>query len=263
MPADSFLVRVEADTALFPGALTSYFKEPVWCYRWDVAGVFSVYCDSGVVQKDVKLVVPAPLTGNSVLRGYIYESFGSFNKMQPGDPIPGIDITVEQSPGGIVGGSTSGGTGGYNLTGLSNSATYIITIDYPGLPHDSVWTVNINLNDSTLDSLNFYIDSTGIYILNQPIGVGVQSVNSDLVDLNVYPNPTEGIFNLEISATKPKELEFVLLNSMGKTLMVKSHRIIKGNNKIVFNEIESLAAGIYFLKVKEGKSIFIKKIIKQ
>jgi hypothetical protein len=246
VPTDSFLVKVNADTALFPGAMTSYFKDPVWCYRWDVAGVFHTHCDSGTVIKDVKLVVPPALTGNSVLSGYIYENTGSFSKnMQPGDPIPGIDITVEQSPGGIVGGSESGGNGGYNLSGLTNNATYVITIDYPGLPHDSVWTVNINLNDSTLDSLNFYIDSTGIYILNQPIGTNVESVSSELTEINVYPNPTQGLFN------------------MGKSLVSRTMNVSKGNNQISIDDVEHLASGIYFLRLKEGQSVFFKKIIKQ
>lgn len=263
VPTDSFIVRVEPDTILFPGAMTSYFKEPQWCYRWDLAGVFSVHCDSGIVQKDVKLVVPPALTGNSTVGGYVFESSGSFQKnQQPGDPIPGIDITVDQSPGGIAGGSTSGPGGHYSLSGLDTNATYIITIDFPGLPHDSVWTININLNDTTLDSLNFYIDSTGIYILEDSFGVGVDVFQTDNIDVDLYPNPNNGIFTVKINAIKPEEVEMQLIDKVGKTITTRKQRMLEGDNKVMFDETESLPAGVYFLKIREGNNMHIKKIVK-
>ncbi len=264
VPTDSFIVRVEPDTTLFPGAMTSYFKEPQWCYRWDLAGVFAAHCDSGVIQKDVKLVVPPPLTGNSSLAGYIFESAGSFQKgnMQPGDPIPGIDITVDQSPGGIAGGSTSNPTGHYSLNGLDTNKTYVITIDLPGLPHDSVWTININLNDTTLDSLNFYIDSTGIYILEDSFGVGVDVVQTENLDVDLYPNPSNGIFTININAIKPEDIEMHLTDKVGRTISVNTKRLLEGDNKIVFDDISTLPSGIYFLKIKEGNNLHIKKIVK-
>ena len=264
VPTDSFIVRVTPDTLLFPGAMTSYFKEPIWCYRWDLAGVFSVHCDSGAVQKDVKLVVPPALSGNSSLAGYVFESYGSFNKgqMQPGDPIPGIDITVDQSPGGIAGGSTSNTNGHYSLSGLDTNKTYIVTIDFPGLPHDSVWTININLNDTTLDSLNFYIDSTGIYILDQQIGVGIDVVQTDNIDVDLFPNPSNGVFTVNINAIKPENIELQLTDKVGREIYKSSRRIVEGDNSIIFDETQELPTGIYFLKIQEGNNLHIKKIVK-
>lgn len=262
VPSDSFLVRVEADTSLFPGAITSYFKEPVWCYRWDSAGVFHVHCDSSSIQKDVKLVVPAPLLGNSSLNGYIFESAGSFSKqMVPGDPIPGIDITVEQSPGGVKGASLSGGNGYYSLPGLDNNATYIVTVDFPGLPLDSFYTMNINFNDTILDSLNFYIDSTGIYILEDSFGVGVNTIETDNLTLDVYPNPSTDNFNLNIYATKPDDIILELIDEFGKLMTVNTESLHQGENNLQI-KADHLPAGVYFLKIKEGQRLYTKKLIK-
>jgi len=257
---DSFLVKVHPDPILQPNSVISYHKEVGYCFKWDSAGVFHVHCDSINIVKDIDLINPPPLTGNSSLNGYVRQHIGGFNKA-PGDPVPGIGITVEQSPGGVVGNSTSGGLGFYNFSSLNNSATYVISIDYPGLPNDSIYTMTINLNDTILDSLNFYIDSTGIYIVNQ-VGVGVNIINNYDLSVELFPNPSAGIFNLIVVATKTEEIELNLTNQLGQSISSKTVNLNKGENKVVL-QTDELQSGIYFLKIKQGKNLYLKKLIKQ
>jgi len=260
VPSDSFLVKVEPDPLFNPNSMISYHKHLDTCYKWESAGVFHVHCDSGSVVKDVALITPPPLTGGSSLNGYIFENTGSFSKV-PGDPIPGIDITVEQSPGGIIGGGTSDGNGYYDLQNINANATYIVSIDCPGLPHDSIWTVAINLNDSTLDSLNFYIDSTGIYIIDGGI-TGVNIVNNDPIEFEVYPNPSSNNFNLQISAIKPEDVQLEIMNELGQTVFSKQENLNSGTNTIILNT-EEYSQGLYLLKIKQKNSIYFKKLVKQ
>lgn len=259
VPTDSFMVKVDPSPIFNPNSLRSYHKHLDTCYRWEAAGVFHTHCDSGNVIKDVTLITPPPLTGNSSLNGYVYEYSGSFSKKQPGDPVPGIGITVEQSPGGVIGGSTSGGNGFYDLSNINSSATYIVTIDYPGLPHDSIWTVAVNFNDSILDSLNFYVDSTGIYILVEPLGVTV--ANEANLELELYPNPTNGPATLMINAIKPKDIYIDVTNEVGKIISTTNERVGSGVNKINLNT-DNLSSGIYFIKVREKGKLYVRKLIK-
>ncbi len=261
VPTDSFLVKVEPSPIFNPNSMISYHKHLDTCYKWESAGVFYAHCDSGTVVKDVTLITPPPLTGNSSLNGYVFEYSGSFNKMQPGDPIPGIDITVEQSPGGIIGGSTSGGNGYYDLSNINSSATYIVSIDFPGLPHDSIYTIAINLNDTTLDSLNFYVDSTGIYILVEPLGTGITVANDANLKLEMYPNPTSGSATLMINAIKPKDIYIDVTNEVGKVISSTTERINSGVNKINLNT-NNLSSGIYFIKVREKGKLYVRKLVK-
>ena len=261
VPTDSFLVKVKPNPLFNPNSMNSYHKHLDTCYRWESAGVFYAHCDSGAVVKDVTLITPPLLTGNSSLNGFVREYSGSFNKMAPGDPIPGIDITVEQSPGGIVGGSTSGGNGYYDLSNINSSATYIVSIDYPGLPHDSIWTVAINFNDSILDSLNFYVDSTGIYILLEPLGTGITVANEANLELELYPNPTNGPATLMITAIKPKDIFIDITNEVGKIISTTIERVNSGVNKISLNT-DNLSSGIYFIKVREKGKLYVRKLIK-
>jgi|GEM_PF-3528766 len=261
VPTDSFLVKVEPSPIFNPTSMVSYHKHLDTCYKWESAGVFHVHCDSSSVVKDVTLITPPPLTGNSSLNGYVFEYSGSFSKMQPGDPVPGIGITVEQSPGGIIGGSTSGGNGYYDLSNINTNATYIVSIDYPGLPHDSIWTVSVNLNDTILDSLNFYVDSTGIYILVEPLGTGIVVENSDKLELDLYPNPTNGLSTLEINAIKPTDIYIDITNEIGQIISTQKDRLISGTNSIRLNT-EQLSSGIYFIKVREKGKLYVRKLIK-
>jgi hypothetical protein len=75
VPTDSFLVKVEPNPTFNPNSMASYHKHLDTCYKWEAAGVFHVHCDSGSVVKDVSLITPPPLTGNSSLNGYIWLYF--------------------------------------------------------------------------------------------------------------------------------------------------------------------------------------------
>lgn len=260
VPTDSFLVKVKPNLNFNPNAIPSYHKHLDTCFRWERAGVFHVHCDSMNIVKDVALITPPALTGNSGLNGYVFEYTGSFSK-QPGDPIPGIGITVEQSPGGVVGGSISGGNGYYDLSNLNNNSTYVVLIDYPGLPHDSIWTVSINLNDSILDSLNFYIDSTGIYIVGS-LNTGIESINNGDLSIEVFPNPSSGSFNLNLVGTKSENIQLDIVNSVGKLIYSKTTFIKEGTNNIEI-ETTDFAQGVYFLKIRQGSNFYIKKLVKQ
>lgn len=256
---DSFLVKVTPNPILQPNAIQSYHKHLDFCFKWDSAGVFYVHCDSVNIVKDVDLINPPTLTGNSALNGYILEYTGSFSK-QPGDPVPGIGITVEQSPGGVIGASSSNTAGYYDLLNLNNNSAYVISVDYPGLPNDSIWTVAINLNDSILDSLNFYIDSTGIYIVGN-IGTGIESINTGDLELELFPNPSSSNFNLEVYATKAEDIVIELTNNIGSLVGSKSKSLQKGDNRILI-ETTDYPSGIYFLKIRQGINLYIKKLIK-
>lgn len=264
-PTDSFLVKVEPDPLLQPNAIKSYYKQVGFCFKWDSAGVFYVHCDSGIVTNDIDLINITPMSGNSSLNGYVFENTGGFSKgsngIIPGDPIPDIDITVEQSPGGIVGAGTTGGNGYYDLPNLDNNATYVISIDFPGLPNDSIYTMVISLSDTIFDSLNFYIDTTGIYIVTGGLGVGVNVIDFDDLKVDIYPNPSSNDFNLKISALKPEEVTYEVMNEFGQSILKNHKKLHQGENNIIL-ETDDLSKGIYFLKIKQANKIYIKKLIK-
>jgi hypothetical protein len=74
---------------------------------------------------------------------------------------------------------------------------------------------------------------------------------------NIYPNPTTGVFNVDIS-TFEKSALIEVYNIVGKQVFSKTI----SNNELVIN-ITNQSKGIYFVKATVGADIFNKKIIYQ
>ncbi|MFC5269454.1 T9SS type A sorting domain-containing protein [Adhaeribacter terreus] len=72
--------------------------------------------------------------------------------------------------------------------------------------------------------------------------------------LNVFPNPSNGIFNIELP--EGKTYEFVVTDLTGKVLM--KHAAKGGTNQL---NLEGTAKGIYLLKVSGEKGFVVRKLI--
>ncbi len=81
-------------------------------------------------------------------------------------------------------------------------------------------------------------------------------VNSNI---SVYPNPNNGLFNVNISIPVQSNIELQLLNVQGQVI-----NIYNSNNVTEFNkeiDVTGLSVGEYFLKINTGNQIQIEKVI--
>lgn len=73
----------------------------------------------------------------------------------------------------------------------------------------------------------------------------------------IYPNPTSGIFNLAFSkALKSADISIIDMN--GRTMQQ-----FRASGISITCNIGSLAAGTYFIRIREDDQVIAKKIIKQ
>lgn len=68
---------------------------------------------------------------------------------------------------------------------------------------------------------------------------------------NVYPNPSEGIYNFTSEALS----EVTVTDGLGRTVLAQSGRLLQ-------LDLTSLSKGFYYLKVKQGNEEFTEKLIK-
>jgi hypothetical protein len=79
--------------------------------------------------------------------------------------------------------------------------------------------------------------------------------------LKIYPNPSSGVFNIQLADATLSNYDLKLINVLGQE--EKLDEVIKQNDVITLN-IQQLKKGIYFLQVfDKGKLIHTEKIIKE
>ena len=77
-------------------------------------------------------------------------------------------------------------------------------------------------------------------------------------NIAIYPNPSEGIFNIAMGTINPKTI--LVYDIIGKIVYSKSE--FETNQSNVAFDISDVSAGVYFVKIiSENKSV-TRKIIK-
>ncbi|MGE0562404.1 MAG: T9SS type A sorting domain-containing protein [Flavobacteriales bacterium] len=264
LPEGNYIVKAVPSQTKYPTYLPTFFDVSMGSTQWSNAFVLSTACGNNPMPVNIDLLPKLPQTGTWKCNGYVLEYYGynSGLKLAPGDPIPDIDITVEQSPGGSINSATTDQNGFYQFTGLNNNATFIVRANIPGLPNDSVFTLVVNPGDGMMDSLNFYVDTVGVYILPQYILTGVNLLDREDLKINILPNPTKSNFALELSTKLSGKTDVSLINNLGQVLYSSSNNMPAGINRINF-DISEYPEGIYFLRISSGSNHIVKKIIKQ
>ncbi|MFC4738545.1 M4 family metallopeptidase [Flavobacterium ponti] len=83
--------------------------------------------------------------------------------------------------------------------------------------------------------------------------------NFELNDVSVYPNPSNGIYNISLGKVNPDLIEVYDLT--GKIILSKKE-IIPSNFETII-DLSSASQGVYFVKIVEDDQQVVKRIIKQ
>ncbi len=77
-------------------------------------------------------------------------------------------------------------------------------------------------------------------------------ISNDLI--NIYPNPTKGVFNVQMSKFENAQME--IYNVLGERI---NRQIIKSQNQQI--DLSATPDGVYFMKIKNEQGVATKKII--
>lgn len=130
----------------------------------------------------------------------------------------------------------------------------------------SQYEIKDNIADFTNYSVVYYRvisnDQDGQQSMSNTVTVRITNGNDPI---QVYPSPFVNQFSLEYPATKAGDIEIIMTDAAGNTIVTKTAHVIVGSNTIEMNNFENLAKGTYFIKVKDSNSgeQFIKKLLKK
>lgn len=78
--------------------------------------------------------------------------------------------------------------------------------------------------------------------------------------LEVFPNPTEGLAKVHLQRDVDGEVEFSLFNALGAKVMRKT--LDGGREMVLPLDLRSLPAGAYFLHVRQGDDVQVRRIVR-
>jgi hypothetical protein len=109
----------------------------------------------------------------------------------------------------------------------------------------------VNVNDY---GNNLYIDN--VNITDGPLSV--QSVNF-ANSTSLYPNPGQGLFNLQINQIDAKQIKLEVFDALGNLVMQNDN--VKGNRGLIL-DLQDKSNGIYTVKLSSANSIYFHKLVK-
>jgi hypothetical protein len=188
--------------------------------------------------------------------GMTYDSTGMYTNVYTDlngcDSTVTLDLTISESPtlvltqnGVDLSADASGGLSPYTYEWSTGETSQTIT----PAASDTYWCI-------VSDSLGCLSD-TAFYTF-------VFSSTIDITNSNVliYPNPTQGILNIEFDLIGSKEVTLSLVNILGDVVYTKliDNETIRYSNKL---DLSNYSNGIYFVKLKKEDGVITKKVILQ
>lgn len=258
IPLGYYLVLANPDDTLYPTALSTYYGNGA-----TYSAAQPLLVDSFGATANIIVIVLAPLSGTGTFNGIVQYGVGTGktgngNPHPTGDPVPGIDISLEQIPGGIKAHATTDASGTYSIANIPLNTSYKLLIDIPGLPMDSSYSVTLTGGNTTANGLDFVVDTAsdgtaGIYV-GWPLSTKEFGIQDS--EFRIYPNPNNGKFQ----ATSPNQQtqSITIYNILGEEV----HQLINSSaNQLI--DISNQPNGIYFITIKSGENNYYQKLIKQ
>ena len=154
----------------------------------------------------------------------------------------------------------AGGPIGYNWTITPEEAGTIISADtfavvqwntsYMGEALLSVQSSNSCGDSDFSEELIIIVDNT----------VGISNDITTAFNINIVPNPNNGVFKLEISSDNDNPITISMVNYLGLEVFIKED-VIANNGYTYYMEDKNLSSGIYIVNVQQGELSFSRKVL--
>ncbi len=146
-----------------------------------------------------------------------------------------------------------------------NGCYYLEVID-SGQDGISWWANNdgsgfIRLRSDGAGWTNLEPDFGGGFIYAFTAGdiVAVEDVELVELDINIYPNPSTGIFNIELQGVKTVQIE--VYDQLGRIVVSEEKGSLNKNYDEVQLNMSDISPGVYFVSIRSNEGRSVKKVI--
>ncbi|MBW8049551.1 MAG: PKD domain-containing protein [Cytophagales bacterium] len=240
-----YLIRAEGDSLLYPNTVLTYYDSTNHWQNATTVDASSV-CDTTIIA-NIQLVEFPTNIGPAKISGQITSSGPFKDGKNPIDPVPGIDIVVEEiATDKLIAGTTTDGLGFYYFENIP-LGDYRLYVDITGLPMDSTYYFSVTNADTLFTNLDFFVDSVSITL------TPLTSVQENLNDhtIKIYPNPYKDFTNIEFTLKETSSVSLEVYNILGaKINTIENSKKQPGHHNYKFS-VKDLGypAGLYLIKL--------------
>jgi PKD repeat protein len=102
---------------------------------------------------------------------------------------------------------------------------------------------------------NIYIDDINLNIISS------MDENSSIKELSIYPNPSNGVVNIEYTAEKELQTNFTIHDITGRLVLQQQSQSSIGKNKFTINQNSTLRPGMYVLSIENEEGKYSQRLI--
>ena len=179
-------------------------------------------------------------------------SQGANKTAGPGDPINNAQVMVLNMSNQAFAYEMTGADGAFAFPNLPYG-TYQVYTEVLGLPTIPV-IVTIEPGNTEINNVEVVINSDGVT-------TGIEKAPSLVEMTDLFPNPAKESVQLNLNSKIDGELSVQIVNMSGMVVNSQVVKANKGQNTIVL-PVQSLAAGIYSVKVATENTSIVKRIVK-
>ena len=122
--------------------------------------------------------------------------------------------------------------------------------------------VCIQVDDVAWSTTNWtapvYIDNTASFSLNCPLITGNVSLNTESVNISIYPNPASSTITIHQSTPSPNQ-QLLITNILGEEIY---HQAINNSTQTTI-DVSQWSNGVYFYQIRGDKETLLGRFVKQ
>ncbi len=253
--SDSFRIKASIRYTSFfgfDGYVPTYSNSSLY---WNTANVVNHITGNSDINNDVNLLGGIRAGGPGFISGDV--TTGANRGTSTSGPAVGLALFLINSSNHVVDMTQTDVSGHYEFANLPVGTTYKIVpeaLSYNSIPYSSI---SLTSSAPSMSAANFVQHTVSKTIT--PITEGVLNIGSTENTVMAYPNPTNGILNVDWNADANEKGTLIISDISGRELMNKTLNIRQGSGSEQV-DISGFNSGIYFLSLKSGQINYITKI---
>lgn len=128
-----------------------------------------------------------------------------------------------------------------------------------GTTYHGCWGAYVDLPSGILLASDM---QNGLFVLDATLALGVKNKEQQTQVVSVFPNPSEGIINVEFDVNTTDVVVVEIFDIAGRKLFSQQVPVFAGANQKAF-DISTLQTGVYLLKVVVNEIYFSQRIVKK